>query len=189
MTIFTKTNRKKLITGLIGILLTALGLWVRNYFSAKEKNPVTQVAENPVLNSTNSDSAKQTVTLNQVTQTNSNKGDVNNEFISGDKNIYTYNQTINETEKKLLNNKDLEYFKKRIPSKSCNVWLISFNLDIKSQEYATKIKNSLLLAGYQNVHVPQMILRDLKPKMRNKIDIEVTKDSLNVNIQIYPTQS
>ena len=188
MTSFYKKQKKIIISALILIGITALSLWVKSYFSkkadAKQQTTINSSSQNHIADNRNGDSAKQTI--NQVTQMNSNKGDVNNEFVSGDKKVYNYNQTTNEVVKEFLNNKDLIYFKNRIPNKSCGIWMFTFNQDIKSQEYANKLKNSMIASGYKNVHVPLMILKEIKPEQLNKIDFEMVKDSQNVNIQIYP---
>lgn len=96
----SRKHRDKFIGGLITIILTGLGLWIKDIFSkpSKATNQTTtvstkNVSNTPISYNVNKDSGKQTNV--QVSQNNTNKGAVNNEFISGNKTTNNYNQTKN----------------------------------------------------------------------------------------------
>jgi|JI6StandDraft_1071083.scaffolds.fasta_scaffold272044_1 hypothetical protein len=80
----SKKHKNQLIGGLIIILLSTIGLIIKNYLT---KTPIKkELAKNSIeqkIENTNNDSSKQTI--NQVQQSVSNNGNINNEFVSGDK--------------------------------------------------------------------------------------------------------
>lgn len=93
MPLFSKKHKDMFIGGLITAFLSALGLWINNYFDSINEKQKIENKDNPqstVLNNKLSDSSKQTITLNQNTQTNTGIVDVRNEYISGDKKVYKY---------------------------------------------------------------------------------------------------
>lgn len=107
----SQKNKDKFIGGLIGILLLFLGLWVKSYFYTNKDNQ-NIILQTPTLNNINKDSGMQTI--NQSTQSNSNMGDVNNEYISGDKRTYNYSQSktrksdsVESQDKQIINNGNL----------------------------------------------------------------------------------
>ena len=104
-----KKNKDQLIFGLIAIALTILGLWAKSFFlkddSKKQTTNIISASQNPIITTHNSDSGKQSIALNQITQMNSNKGSVSNEFISGDKKVYNSNQTKSKkNDTQIINN-------------------------------------------------------------------------------------
>lgn len=107
----TEKHKDKLIGGLIGVFLLVLGLLAKNYLYKPSEdrtqhiNSIKNISKSQTDDNLNKDSAKQTI--NKVSQTNSNNGDVVNEFISGDKKTYskTYNEPKNaKNEPKIVNN-------------------------------------------------------------------------------------
>jgi hypothetical protein len=81
-----KKHKDKLIGGLIGLFIMTIGLIIKEYFYNSSKNNEEKKTNNSVIINAN-DSLK--VTNLQSSQSNYNKGNVNNEYILGDKKIYS----------------------------------------------------------------------------------------------------
>lgn len=141
----SEKHKDKLIGGLIGIFILALGLLVKNYLSkpsedkTQQINSIKNISKSQTIDNLNKDSAKQTI--NEVSQTNSNNGDVVNEFVSGDKKTYknTYNKPKNET--KIMNNGFLNQ------GGSGNTYNQTINTDVPQRHFTQldfmAIKNNL----------------------------------------------
>jgi len=93
-----RKHANKIIAGFIGLMLLAGTLFLKNKF--KSTKPDISSADKQALNisAISNDTSKQVI--NQVVQTNQNTGDVNNEFISGDKIVNNKTVVVKQYKKK-----------------------------------------------------------------------------------------
>lgn len=215
MTSISKKHKDKIIGGLITILLGALALFVKSLFTkppmGNEKPIDTKnVYHSPNINNVNKDSGKQTI--NQLSQANSNKGDVNNEFVSGDKKTYnnygqtnrnkqdtvlvnngflnqggsgnTYNQTINPKTERELNYDYYKYLDKI--DKGIAVYFKVYNLDAESIKLVNKMTSYLKKRDYKYVNGVMQDLDTAPIDKLGKTVFEWDTDSTNIFIIIYP---
>jgi len=151
----TPKHKKQLIGGIIGVFILTLTLFVKYIFTNNDTvakpntDTLKPIIQSPVIKNINQDSATQTI--NQITQTNSNKGDVNNEFVSGNKIINQKTVVVNnEKEKKAqrtVSKSDIQKIK-TIPKN----YLIEINYSFADNEcnkYGIELSNTFTELGYK----------------------------------------
>ena len=97
-----RKHKNKIVGGLIIVFLSAISIVVKNALSVPKENKSDTskiTIQQPVINAISKDTSKQI--NNQIIQTNQNKGDVNNEFISGNKVINNKTVIVKQEKPKL----------------------------------------------------------------------------------------
>ena len=193
-----------------------LGLLVKSYFSSadettKPNDTIQVLSQSPTVNNVVKDSATQTI--NQVTQSNSNKGDVKNEFISGDKKSYTYNQskksdtvivnngilnnggtgnTYNQTinpdiPQRHFTNDSFAWFNNNLPKKAKYFTVTIYNHDQESATFANEIFDFLQAKQFVAAMTPAGQIFSQVPKDKlGQIDVALSSDSTLFQMTIYP---
>jgi hypothetical protein len=213
----TKKHRDKLIGGLITILLLALGLWVKNIFQkenvVKQTTNINSQSQNPVISAHSLDSSKQNISLNQITQTNSNKGNVNNQFIAGDKKIYnttkskeekkdaqiinsgfvnnggvnnTYNQTINpKPVPREVMSVDIKNIQERVPI-NYTITVMFSSSDKECKNFGYELVQQLRSFGYSTVISTYGILGSTS--YNDRFELTVNESTQEAHVLIYVLQ-
>ncbi|MCX6215349.1 hypothetical protein [Spirosoma sp.] len=211
-------HKDKLIGGVIGLILLGGSLYIKSLF---EKEPPVDISTKftpspnlPSINNVGNDSSSQNI--NQVNQSNSNLGDVKNEFVSGDKKIYhnynqpkdtqkgtpiinngflnqggngnTYNQQINpEIPQRHFSKSNFNAFKNILPDKTKFITGSIFNSDAESIKYGNELLDTFESNGYIIAVRPLGLRVEHVPKEKfGLIEYSLSNDSLECDIVIYP---
>ena len=214
----TKKHKNQLFAGLIGIVILALTLIVKKYITTSEpentkRSDTTQtIIQSPTISSISKDSSKQSI--NQLNQVNQNKGDVNNEFVSGDKKTYnsynqlktkskdtaivnngfinnggngnTYNQSINnKPEPRHLNENDTKILFK-IPA--YYEIEIDYILSCKEcEKYSIELEKYLISVGY-NVKLNGLLMQIINPPCSQRFCFLKSDTKDKVNLVVHPIE-
>jgi hypothetical protein len=213
----SKKHKDQLVGGLIASFILLITLTIRHFLlkDNSKKDTTTNlsntVTQNPTVTSINHDSSTQTIY--QVPQTNSNNGDVSNEFVSGDKKTYntyvkpskktdttivnngflnqggignTYNQTINpEIPQRKISLDEEWYLNATLPKKSVNYTVYIYNNDPESRRYAQDIISHLKKLNKLWSIAPIGILFG-DPKKGQPVGIFPSEDSSKIDIVVFP---
>lgn len=147
-----RKHKNKIVSGLIIIFLSAISFVVKNALSNQKENKsdtLKTTVQQPIINAISKDSSKQT--NNQIIQTNQNKGDVNNEFVSGDKVINNKTVIVKQEKEKpkqrVVNKSDIDKIIQTIPKD----FLIELEYSFSNKECETfgiAIANKLAELNY-----------------------------------------
>lgn len=184
-----RKHKKQLIGGLIGVFLLFLTLTVKYFFANSSDTKTLKngdstkslIVQRPEIIST--DSSNQTV--NQVNQVNQNKGDVNNEFISGNK-VINQNTVVNkETTKPLRRSpskNDISRIK-TIPSDYLVVLNYSY-MDKECQNFGELLSQTLkeLNYNYQISIYGQLSTNTYDPRFEIRVDDQNRKAEIFVYV-------
>jgi len=124
-----KNHTNKIIAGSIGLVLLAGSLFLNNKFKSGKADKQSSDKQALDISAISNDTSKQVI--NQVAQTNQNTGDVNNEFISGDKIVnnktVVVKQEKNKAEQRILTKADISKIVETIPMDFLVELLYSFS--------------------------------------------------------------
>ncbi len=189
MSVFSNKNKNKLIAGIIGLVFLTLSYFIKTYFDSPiasistSKDTLNVNSQKPIIHSNLSDSAKQNITLNQVNQTNSNKGDVKNEFISGNKIINQKTVYINpEPEIRKVTTDDIDKIKKQV-SKDYVIELLFSSSDKECYNFGIELSNKLASIGYSVENSTYGILGSNNYSPR--FDLSIDNTNRRVKILIF----
>ncbi|KAF0146785.1 MAG: hypothetical protein FD143_3245 [Ignavibacteria bacterium] len=190
MSVFSKKHRKKLISGIITLVILVLSYFIKIYFESPiigiptSRDTLNVISQKPIINSNLSDSARQNITVNQVNQTNSNKGDVKNEFISGNKIINQKTVYINpEPEIRKVTSDDIDKIKKQV-SKNYIIELLFSSSDKECYNYGIELSNKLTSIGYSVENSTYGILGSNNYSPRFELSID--NNNHRAKILIFP---
>lgn len=215
----SEKNKDKLIGGLIGVFLLALGLSTKNYFSNSYENrtqdTITNVSKSETIQNLNNNSEKKTI--NKVQQTNLNNGNVVNEYVSGNKNTYNepkskkkepeivnngilnqggsgniYNQTINpEIPQRHFSHLDFVEIRNNLKAESKHIITAVYDFDKESTVFANEIINYFEKNGYPPVEprIANKIGFQVPEEKKGKIELFFTENPNNFIIHIYPLKN
>ncbi len=190
MSAFSKRNRNKMVAGIIGLVILTLSYLIKLYFDSPiasiptSKDTLSVISQKPVISNNLSDSAKQNITVNQVNQTNSNKGDVKNEFISGNKIINQKTVYINpEPEIRKVTPEDINKIKRQV-SKNYIIELLFSSSDKECYNFGIELSNKLASIGYSVENSTYGILgsSDYNPRF----DLSIDNNNHKAKILIFP---
>jgi hypothetical protein len=216
----SKKHKDQIIGGLIAAFLLLITLTIKHFFfnhvDIKEThNDISQhIIQSPTISAISKDSSKQTVT--QVAQVNSNKGNVNNDFVSGDKKTYntytqsknrkkdtdiinngflnqggtsnTYNQTLNpDIPQRHFTKQDFEKIKSMLPEKTKNIAGNIYNFDQESMALGNEMLDFFELHGYTIAMKPLGEILSTVPKDKfGKVELGLSSDSTMCQFYIFP---
>ncbi len=210
---FFQKYKRDIVVATLSLVTFVVGSWIVSLYSKPELDKST-ITQNPVANSTVQDSAQQTI--NQVPQINQNKGDVNNDFVAGDKIVNhttikqskkksdtvvvnnngfinnggtgnTYNQTVNPAiPQRHINEDDLNWLKTKLPK--AKTFIIGFyNHDQESMNYVVEAIDVLEAKGYICRIKPFQHTEGVFPKEKiGLIEIYIPPDSTEFRLTVYP---
>lgn len=217
---FSKKHKDQLIGGLITAFLLLITLTIKHFFFTDKDIKLTSTdttkhtIQSPTISAISKDSSKQNI--NQVQQINSNKGDVKNEFVSGDKKTYntynqskskqkdttivnngflnqggtgnTYNQTLNpDIPQRHFTQQDFEKLKAMLPKKTKYIAGNIFNYDQESMVLGNEMLDFFESHGYTIAMKP--LGERLSPVPKDKlgqIELGLSSDSTMCQFYIYP---
>lgn len=182
-----KKNKNKLIGGIIFIVILAGVLWVRSYFSSKERISNQDIKTNTqtVPSNRSSDSGTSNVVQQQINQENKNVGDVKTEIIGRDKiekqeNNY-YQPPSSKAKQPIgrhINDEDMGRLN-TVPANS--MVSVSYSMhDRESYDYATEIVNHLQSKGHLVETSISTITVTPNPNPRFSLRIQEQKASITI---------
>ena len=185
-----RKHKNKLIAGIISVIILALTLFVTNFFNSRPTTPIThpsdklnKVANSPTTTNISKDSSHLIST--QVTQTNSNIGDVNNEFVSGNK-VVNQKTVVIKQDKKPIKRSPSKNDIKRITSIPAD-YLIELNYSYTNNEcqnYGELLTQKLKELGYnyQTSIYGQLSTNTYDPRFEIRIDDANRKAEIIVHV-------
>lgn len=152
--------------------------------NVKPINSTNIISQTPIINNINRDSTRQTI--NQITQNNSNNGDVKNEFISGDKivnqNTIVVNPKPEKPKPRIVTNADIKQIEEKVP-KNYNISLMYSFSDKECNDYGNQLNDKLTSIGYT---VQGMLYGQLMGGGYNeRFNISLKDDKQMADITIY----
>ncbi len=185
-----RKHKNKLIAGLISVIILTLTLFVTKYFNAKpntsnsnSSDSLSKVINSPITTNISKDSSH--ITSTQVTQTNSNNGDVNNDFVSGNK-VVNQKTVVVKEDKKPIKRSPSKNDINRITSIPAD-YLIDLNYSYTNHEcqnYGELLGEKLKELGfnYQTSMYGQLSTNTYDPRFEIRIDNTNRKAEIIVHV-------